>query len=173
LTTNFDEIFGKLKLLKIFDFYKSRKLTDEQERWLDILCHAYLVGPPRERTEINGMVESRISFLFFLYASTAAAKAVRETDVEKVKLGLAALAIENCVFDWRDSLSPLVLLHHSAARLGVEPADLFRQIAEIASPQGARLFLGFLTRTPENCTIATFGLKEGTDSDGLFVYVAI
>jgi hypothetical protein len=172
LTPNLDDIFGKLKLLKIFDFYKSRKLTEEQTQWLDALCRFYLVCSPRERAEINRRVESKISFLFFLYGNTAAVEAVRETNAEKVKLGLAALAIENGVFDWRDSLFVLVKLYHSAKKINLDPVAAFRQIAEIAGPESARFFLDFLARPPEICTITTFGFKEGTDSNGLFAYLA-
>ena len=172
LAPNLEEIFGKLKSLKIFDFYKSRKLTEEQELWLETLCQFYLVAPGPDRLKISGMVDRNISFLFHLYGKIAAIQAVSEANTEKVRLGLAALAIENGVFDWRDSLFVLVLLYNSARKIGMNPEQEVRLTTELASPQGAKFFTDFLARAPEDRTIAKFGFKEGTDSDGHFTYLA-
>ena len=109
-----EEIFAKLKLLKVFDFYKTRALTEEQKGWLEFLCDRYFNGSPQERKKLNSLVSPDISFLFFLYAKTMAIESVQEQDENRIVKGLVSIAIENQTFDGRESLFPLSLLYHSA-----------------------------------------------------------
>jgi hypothetical protein len=107
-----------------------------------------------------------------MYARAMAVEAVREREEEKVFKGLIALVVENQVFDWRDSMTVLVLLHHSAAKIGMDPSKLFERAAAISTPQTGDGFLQFSARTPENLALAKFGYREGTDSEGNFAYVS-
>jgi hypothetical protein len=81
-------------------------------------------------------------------------------------------AVENQVFDWRDSLMILTLLYHSAIKIGADAPDLFRRVAAISTSQTADSYLQCLACTPEQRDIVKFGFKEGTDLDGNFTYVA-
>ena len=166
-----EETFAKLKLLKVFDFYKTRVLTHEQQGWVRFICDHYFGASPDERARICSMVTPEISFLFFMYAGAMAVEAVRERQEEKIFQGLIALAVENGVFDWRDSMMVLVLLHHSAAKTGADASQLFQRAAAISTPQTSEVFLQFSARTPENLDLAQFGYQEGTDSKGNFAYV--
>ena len=167
-----EEIFAKLKLLKVFDFYKTRSLAQEQQQWVQSICDQYLRALPSKRANIHSMVTPEISFLFFMYAKAMAVEAVRERQEEKVFKGLVALAVENGVFDWRDSMMVLVLLHHSAAKIGADPSQLFQRAAAISTPQTSEGFLEFSARAPENLDLGKFGYREGTDSEGNFAYVS-
>jgi len=166
-----EEIFAKLRLLKVFDFYKTRVLTQEQQGWVQFICDHYLRALPDERARIHSMVTPEISFLFFMYAKAMAVEAVRERQEEKIFKGLIALAVENRVFDWRDSMMVLVLLHHSAAKIGADASQLFQRAAAISTPQTSEGFLQFAARALENLDLAKFGYQEGTDSEGNFAYV--
>jgi len=168
-----EEIFTKLRSLKVFDFYKSRALSPEQLIWLLSLCNLYIVGSSEERRRISALVDSKISFLFLMCAKAMAIEAVQARDEGKIVLGLVALTIENGASDWRDSLSVLVILYNSALKIEASPDSLFRKVAEISSPQAANFFLSFLARPPESRHIAKFGFKEGTDSKGMFTYVPL
>jgi len=167
-----EETFAKLKLLKVFDFYKTRVLTQEQQGWMQFICDHYLNALPGERAKIRSMVTPEISFLFFMYAQAMAVEAVRERQEEKVFKGLVALAVENQVFDWRDSMMVLVLLHHSAVKIGADALGLFQRTAAISTPQTSEGFLQFSARAPENLDLAKFGYREGMDSEGNFAYVS-
>lgn len=167
-----EEVFSKLKLLKVFDFYKTRTLTPEQQNWLQSVCDRYAKASLQERRRINALVSPETSFLFFMYAKAMAIESVREQDKEKVFNGLISLSIENRSFDWRDSLTVLSLLHHSATKLGADVGELFQRVAALSSSETSEGFLQFLVRTPENRDIATFGFREGIDSEGKFSYVA-
>jgi hypothetical protein len=170
--TGIEETFAKLKFLKVFDFYKTRVLTQEQQGWVEFICDHYLKALPDERARIQSMVTPEISFLFFMYAKAMAVEAVRERREEKVFRGLVALAIENRVFDWRDSMMVLVLLRHSAAKIGADASQLFQRAGAISTPQTSEGFLQFSARAPENLDLAKFGYQEGTDSEGNFAYVS-
>ena len=167
-----EETFAKLKLLRVFDFYKTRALTQEQQGGVQFICDHYLRALPDERARIHSMVRPDISFLFFMYAKAMAVEAVRERRDEKVFKGLVALAVENRVFDWRDSTMVLALLHHSAIKIGADALQLFQRAAAISTPQTRESFLQFSARAPENLDLAKFGYQEGTDSEGNFAYVS-
>lgn len=167
-----EEAFAKLKLLKVFDFYKTRVLTQEQQGWVQFICDRYVRALPDERASIHSMVTPEISFLFFMYARAMAVEAVREREEEKVFQGLIALAVENRAFDWRDSMIVLALLHHSAAKIGADASELFQRAAAISTPKTSDGFLRFSARTPENLDLAKFGYQEGTDSEGNFAYIS-
>jgi hypothetical protein len=165
------ETFRKLKLLRHFDFYKSRSLAPEQQDWLRLICDQYSDAVPEERKKINSLVTPEISFLFFMYGKTMAVEAVHEQDEAKIFKGLVALAVENQVFDWRDSLIVLPLLYHSAIKIGADAPNLFRRAAAVSTSQTADSFLQFLARTPEQRDIVKFGFKEGIDLEANFTYV--
>ena len=167
-----EETFARLRRLKVFDFYKTRELTQEQRGCVQFICDSYVRALPDERAKIYSMMTTEISFLFFMYAKAMAVEAVREGQEEKVFKGLVALAVENGAFDWRDSMMMLVLLHHSAAKIGVDASRLFQRAAAISTPQTSEGFLQFSGRAPENLDLAKFGYQEGTDSEGNFAYVS-
>ena len=167
-----EETFAKLKLLKVFDLYKTPALTEEQQEWVQLICDHYLRALPDERVRIHSMVTPKISFPFFMYAKAMAVGAVRERQGEKVFKGLVALAVENRVFDWRESMMVLVLLHHSAAKIGADASPLFHRAAAISTPQTSEGLLQFSSRAPESLELAKFGYQEGTDSEGNFAYAS-
>jgi hypothetical protein len=166
------ETFTKIKLLKPFDFYRPRSLAPVQQDWLRLICDRFSDALSEEREKINSLVTPEISFLFFMYGKTMAVEAVRDHDEAKIFKGLVALAVENQVFDWRDSLMVLTLVYHSAIKIGADAPDLFRRVAAISTSQTADSYLQFLASTPEQRDIVKFGFKEGTDLDGNFTYVA-
>jgi hypothetical protein len=67
-----EESFAKLKLLKVFDFYKTRVLAREQQGWVQFICDRYLNASPYERESIHSLVTPETSFLFFMYAGAVA-----------------------------------------------------------------------------------------------------
>jgi hypothetical protein len=58
------EAFAKLKLLKVFDFYKTRVLTPEQEDRVQFICDRYLNAFPQERESIRSLVTPESRFYF-------------------------------------------------------------------------------------------------------------
>lgn len=94
------------------------------------------------------------------YAHYAATYAARIGDIELVKRGVLALAIENTTLDYRDTIARLSLLHHSAIKLGADPDRLFQEAAKISPPRFASSLERFMKRSLENRAISTFGYQE-------------
>ncbi|HEY6266241.1 MAG TPA: hypothetical protein VIW93_15685 [Candidatus Acidoferrum sp.] len=166
------ETFTKIKLLKP---YRPRSLAPEQQDWLRLICDRFSDALSEEREKSIPWLPPEIPFyfsLFFMYGKTMAVEAVRDHDEAKIFKGLVALAAENQVFDWRDSLMVLTLLYHSAIKIGADAPDLYRRVAAISTSQTADSYLQCLASTPEQRDIVKFGFKEGTDLDGNFTYVA-
>ncbi len=66
----------------------------------------------------------------------------------------------------------LVLLHHSAAKIGADSSQVFQRAAAISTRQTGEGFLQFSARAPENLDLARFGYQEGADSEGNFAHVS-
>lgn len=62
----------------------------------------------------------------------AAENAIRQSEPNEVWQGLMALTIENFTFDPRDSMRVIVLLYHSAVKLGLNAEELFAKVAALA-----------------------------------------
>jgi len=172
MNASIQQLFERIRLLKASDFYKTRSLTPEQLGWLQSICDQYISAASEDRRSIEALVTPEISFLFGMYGTAMAVESVRVKDQEKIFWGLVAMAIENQIPDWRDSMYVMVMLHHSAIKIGANPSMLFQRAAEMASTRSARFFQDFVARTPQSRDIGIFGMKEGTDSEGNFNYVA-
>jgi hypothetical protein len=91
--------------------------------------------------------------------------AVRTRERETLKTGLVSLSLGG-LGESRDSLTILPLFFHAANKLGLDPAELFREVAASASPAAAEVLEGFLHREPEDQTLEAMGYREGRDADG-------
>src|SRR5215469_16653237 len=126
------------------------------------LCKLFEKSSYEMKKEITGKVVPEISFLFLVFSELMANTAVRRGEKQRIVQGLEAVAIENCVFDARDSALRLALLHHSALKIGTDPEELIRFVAAFALETAKKnLFEPFLSRSPESRQLANFGLKEG------------
>lgn len=65
----------------------------------------------------------------------------------------------------------LVLLYHSAAKIGADTSQLFQRAAAISTLQTSEGFLQFSALASEDLGLSKFGCQEGTDSKGNFAYV--
>lgn len=96
------------------------------------LCHIFSAADAGTRSDIASYVEDKFCFAFLWFAKLMAEKAVRESCPEAIWDGLMAILIENGRFDFRENVPRLVLLHHSATKLGLDCADLFARASRLA-----------------------------------------
>jgi len=81
------------------------------------------------------------------------------------------MAIENDI-DWRDTLPYLSMIYNSAAKLGVDPAKLFRNLGEIAILPFRKTLLTFLDRDEKSRAVESFRFREsGEGSSFNYEYV--
>ncbi len=90
---------------------------------------AFRDAEPEERTAMNAALTQTEAGILDGLAQEAAEKAVRENDPERIRFGLAALALEGGWPDWRDTTVILTLLHVSARKLDLDADRVFYEEA--------------------------------------------
>lgn len=106
-------------------------------RLLDGLCAVYLDPSSQQRAEIRSAVSGKEGIWSGLiaYAYRAAKRLESPADKEWLRLGLAAISIENCGADFRDTLMALAELWLAGERAGIDPEPYFKEVAELSSCQ--------------------------------------
>jgi hypothetical protein len=101
------------------------------------------------------------------YARHMAVLAVREGSSARVQEGLTALAIEaGGGGDWRESVSYLALLYHSALKLGMDAPVAFEQAASLSVTNFQEAIRSFPLRAPRDRDIEFFSRREVMTKDG-------
>ena len=102
------------------------------------------------------------------YAERMAVLARRESSPDRLRSGLAAVAITADDDDARDAIPVQALLWRSAEVLGLDPADEFTRVAREVGDQAG--FVEFTTRGPDDRSIDAMGYVEVEDPDLGFTY---
>ena len=103
-------------------------MAEERKRnELEAAVEAFRAASPEERTTMNASLTRGEAAILDGIAREAAEAAVREHEPERVRFGLAALALEGGWPDWRDTTVLLTLLHVSARKLGLDADRLFAE----------------------------------------------
>jgi hypothetical protein len=170
MATNKDEGLNLIERLQGLKQWGFRKATPESRaataETIKKLCDFYSSADSAERAEIVSHVGDVFSFTFFWFATTCAEKAVRESSPDAIWDGLMALVIENFAFDYRDSLMRLVLVYHSAAKLGLDVETLFAKAASLAvNPKVAEQVRNFPLRPPGARSLGAFRYGEFGEGD--------
>lgn len=126
-------LFHQLQGVRVLDFIKfppeSKRMVEHNIREL---CHIFSAADAPMRSDIASYVDGKFSFAFLWFAKLMAEKSIRESCPKAIWEGLMAILIENGKFDFRESVPRLVLLHHSATKLGLDCADLFARASRLA-----------------------------------------
>jgi hypothetical protein len=90
---------------------------------------AFRAAGPEERAAMNATLSREDAARLAALAREAAEHAVRQGDEDRIRFGLAAVALEGGWPDWRDTLITLTLLHVSARKIGLDADRLFEDEA--------------------------------------------
>ena len=105
-------------------------MVEERKRnELEAAVLAFRDAEPEERTAMNAALTETEAGTLDGLAQEAAEAAVRNEDPERVRFGLAALALEGGWPDWRDTTVLLTLLHVSARKIGLDADGVFYEEA--------------------------------------------
>lgn len=105
-------------------------MAEERKRnELEAAVIAFRDAEPEERAAMNAALTRKEAGILDGLAQEAAEAAVREKDPERIRFGLAALALEGGWPDWRDTTVVLTLLHVSARKLDLDADGLFEDEA--------------------------------------------
>ena len=106
---------------------------------LDELCRIYIdpSTAPEQRAEIRRLAWDDLNVIGQLYSYIdRTTKEFNSTgDIEWLKLGLAAVSIENLQLDYRDSYTKLGKLYRAAIGVGIDPLPHFQHVASISSAE--------------------------------------
>lgn len=100
------------------------------------------------------------------YAERSASLAVRDNDSERLLRALVALVIGGLDQNSLDALMRMPVIEDAARRLGVEPANLFEDAADIVGHPGSVNLMLWLARRPEDRTLESMGFEAGEDESG-------
>jgi hypothetical protein len=174
MTSNTEQariIIERLQPLKLLEIMNAA--PESREAILETigeLCEIFRSASPAERIEIVSHVHADISFLFIWFARRMSEKAVRESAAQPIWAGLIAIVLENFARDYRDSLIDVMLLYHSATKLGLNVEILFSEAASLAvNPDVALALHRFPLREPKDRSLAAFFFEESGEGDS-FVY---
>ncbi|HEY2460757.1 MAG TPA: hypothetical protein VGI16_08115 [Candidatus Acidoferrum sp.] len=165
-------ILSELDNLHAQDFWgKIKNLPENLSSDLTELVQFYQTADSAARAQVNASLTPNSSFLFFGYASEMAVRAVRECNPDLISMGLAALAIENGLFDARENIIVMCLLCYSALKLQVDPQPLFLNASALAThPRLVTELRNFPSRPPAARSLKAFYFAE-TGSGETFDYV--
>jgi len=122
----------------------------ELNRLIEEVCLIYLGADASQRGEIRTYVAQRreLGSLAWAFANRVAVTRIHSPqDAAQVKLGLAAIAIENCGSDYRDTLMSLADLYVRAEEVGLDPKPIFGAVAELSTTEKTRGGLESLAQT--------------------------
>ena len=112
-------------------------IYEEINAFYDQLMPQYLSAADAEREQVRSLFRKKRglqnTLLGFAYRS--ADRINSPTDIPLLRLGLAAMSIEDFSVDYRDSLLALAELCVRAERAGIDPRPIFDDIAGMSSSQ--------------------------------------
>jgi hypothetical protein len=165
MTSNTEQariIIERLQSLEVWEIMKAA--PESREAILETirqLCQVFCSASPIERVEIISHVRAEFSFVFFWFARMMSEKAVRESAPQAIWDGLIAIVLENFTRDFRDSLVDVMLLYHSATKLGLDVEGLFSKAASLAvNPNVALPFVGFHRENRGTAASPHFSLRN-------------
>jgi hypothetical protein len=107
---------------------------------LDELCPVYLTCSKEACEKIRGIVAkcSRLCDPVRSYAHHVAKRINTPEDAGLLRIGLAAISIENCGIDYRDTIMAINSLQASAKAAGIDVTPHFQAVAKLSSTKPAR-----------------------------------
>jgi hypothetical protein len=110
---------------------------EELHALFEQLCHAYIAGDDACRAHVREFAaeRSKRGQLLWRYANRLARRVQSPGDAALVTTALAAIAIDNCSANYRDTLMTLADLFVAAEQAGVDPRPLFEQAAAWATDE--------------------------------------
>lgn len=125
------------------------------------LCELFRAGSASQRDSLRRLVHLRDERWYPPSAWTLADGSPQsQPPAERVRDALTWHAIEGGEFDYRDNLMVIVLIYHSALRLGLDAVALFDEVAAMAPPRLAGEIAGFPRREPSHRSLEAFDYRE-------------
>lgn len=152
-------------MLKILD---QEFIPFEREKWADQVfqfLREYQEEPKHLRDPIIQRYESRHEARLTRYGCMLAERAIRCGVPADVLLGLISIALGSShIDDYRYIIVSMCLLHHSAIKIGADPADLFHQAVEYGNEPAKDFMLRYLAHGEKR--IGAMAMEEAMGPNG-------
>lgn len=147
------------------DYYQ-QPIPSEIDRRMDEAVKLFISTAPADRETFQSSLTPSARSQFGIYGHRAATRANRDQQPDLLELGLVAAAIANYVVpDNRRVEISLAIYHYTAAKLGLNPLDLFTFAADYAADDLATQLVTFGSRG--DITLRKYGWKEVDSPDGI------
>jgi len=129
-----------------------------------------VLSQPADRARVAAELSPDALGVLRTFAHTMSVLAVRREEPVLIAQGLTAVAILGGTDDVRDLIFYLATLYYSAVKLGVDPRQLFGEVALLSPSISLQSEMsGFPRRPPKNRDLRAFGLRETVTSEGFDV----
>lgn len=146
--------------------YYREPLPSETDARLDTAVARFMAADPDQRELLQAALDPAQRSLFGIYGHRAATRAVREAVPGLLLKGLVGAAVANYeIPDSRRVEVGLAVYHHCARKLGLNPADVFGQAADYATPALAAPLAAFGHRG--DVALRNFGWQEIHTPEGI------
>lgn len=146
----------------------TRGAVSSYDQLLSELLAKFESASESDREAIRDSMSRESCGLLFGAAVDSATRAVREGNTERLRIGLAALLIENLKEDYRESLIKLTLLDHTARKLSSSLQGFYKDVRHFGASKGLELFDSYFSEGGK--TLDQMGYCESSDDAGEFCY---
>jgi hypothetical protein len=108
----------------------------ETQRLLELLCGAYLESDADDRAAIRASIARRQDGNFWVmyeFARHMAGRVTGPDSVPALRLALAAISIEDCALDYRETCQIVSDLYAEAERVGIDAQPMFEAVAAMST----------------------------------------
>lgn len=160
-----ESVLPVLDDLSVMEYHKS-PLPSPVDGILTQVVSAFTGWPVLVREHFLTSLPSDKRGIFGIFGHRAATLAVRNNDVELLRLGLVGNVIANTPIPANRNVDiALAVFYHCARKLDMDPKDVFADVAEFATDELATRLISFGQR--EGISLKQFGWREIKTPDGV------
>jgi hypothetical protein len=107
----------------------------QKEEFLGAACSTYLLAGSKQRDSIRQLFTRESWWPLLEYADEQSVGIISRSDIEPLRLGLAACSIAGLRIDYRDFLMGLGELYRRARDAGIDPLPYFKEVADLSDDE--------------------------------------
>jgi len=149
-----------------YDGYGPAKLPCGRDREVQVFVDQLRRDGPRAVAAALAAISEEGRRVLRAYAERMASLAVRTGEVEQLERAIVAVVVGGLDDNAYEALMAMPLIEDGARRVGIEPPELFEKAAAIVGHPGTINLVRWLSRKPEDRSLASMGFVESADKDG-------
>lgn len=149
-----------------FRAYGPAKLPCARDREVQEFVDDLRSRGPRAVSDAVAAVSEMGRRVLQAYAERMASLAVRTRDADQLVRALVAIVVGGLDDNAYEAMMVMPLIEDGARRIGIEPQDVFEKAAAVVGHPGTANLVLWLSRKPEDRTLASMGFIESSDKEG-------